>query len=247
MHIFWATQVPQVTSEEILILFPLFMVTFLFSLSFHEAAHAFMAHKCGDDTARLLGRMTLNPIVHIDPIGTLLLPGIAFLSSLAGGGVFMIGWAKPVPVNPLNFNNYRKGEILVSLACTFSNLMLIAVGSLICRALVMYYLSEETLIRILDSESQVEMFRANPFFTFFFIFAFLNSILFIFNLIPIPPLDGSHVLEQFLSGQAAEAYNRVMRPYGLIILIALLWLGVFSILFSIMSYVVLCTIFVGIL
>jgi len=247
MNIFWATQVPQVTSEEILILFPLFMVTFLFACSVHEAAHAFMAHRCGDDTARLLGRMTLNPIVHIDPIGTLLLPGIAFISSLAGGSVFMIGWAKPVPVNPLNFRNYRKGELLVSLAGPFSNLILIAVGSLICRALVMYYIPEETVIRILDSESRVEMFRINPFFTFFFIFAFLNSILFIFNLIPIPPLDGSHVLQQFLSGQAAEAYNRVMRPYGIFILLALLWIGAFGFLFSIMSFVVSWTIFVGIL
>lgn len=196
-------------------------VILLFSLSFHEAAHAFMAYKCGDDTARLLGRMTLNPVPHIDPIGTLLMPAIMIISSMTGAGIrFLIGWAKPVPVNPLNFRNYRKGEFFVSFAGPFSNLILVAGGALICRALLMAYGFE-----IIHS-------NANIFFNFFLMFTSLNLILFTFNLIPIHPLDGSHILKLFLSNKASEAYDRVIAPYGFFIIIGLVYLGVFRFIYE---------------
>ncbi len=241
MEIFFAAQ--QVSIPEMLIYAVQFMVILLFSLSFHEAAHAFIAHKCGDDTARLMGRMTLNPIVHIDPVGTLLLPGIMILTNLMGTRLpFLLGWAKPVPVNPLNFREYHKGELLVSLAGPFSNLMLLAGGAFACRMLVMFLLPVE----VLKEPEPLLAALQNPFFSFVFFFAVLNSVLFIFNLIPIPPLDGSHVLQLFLSREAAESYNRVMRPYGLFILIGLLWLGAFRILFQTMFGVVEWTIFKGV-
>jgi Zn-dependent protease len=185
-----------------------FMVILLFSLSFHEAAHAFMAYKCGDDTARLMGRMTLNPIPHIDPIGTLLMPGLMIVTSITGTGIpFLIGWAKPVPVNPLRFRDYHKGEILVSLAGPFSNFILLVGGALVCRGILI-------ASRHFELGSGVSLV-----FLFFYYFASLNSVLFLFNLIPIPPLDGSHVLRIFLPARAAETYDRVIAPYGFFILI----------------------------
>ena len=230
MEIFFATQ--QISIPEIFLYMIQFMVILLFSLSFHESAHAFMAYKCGDDTARLMGRMTLNPIVHIDPIGTLLLPGIMIAMSLMGSSPFLFGWAKPVPVNPLNFRDYRKGELLVSLAGPFSNLILVAGGALICRALLIIDFSGKMI--------------GNPFFIFFIFFTSLNAILFLFNLIPIPPLDGSHVLKLFLSRSAAETYNRVIAPYGFLIIIGLIYFGVLGFLFSIVLSGIELVVFYGV-
>ncbi len=194
-------------------------IVFLFSISFHESAHAWMADRCGDDTARLMGRMTLNPIVHIDPIGTVLIPGIMVLRSLSmlGSGMpAMIGWAKPVPVNPLRYRDYRKGELLVSLAGPVSNLILLIGGAIVLRLMLLMNLSP----------------KADPIFDFFFFFVSLNMILFMFNLMPIYPLDGSHILKLVLSREAAEAYDRYISPYGILIILIFVNTPVFGFLYS---------------
>ena len=155
-------------------------------LTFHEFGHAWTAEKCGDDTARLQGRCSLNPIVHIDPIGTVQLPlMMIFLSP--GISRFMIGWAKPVPVNPHNLRNPRVDDILVSMAGPAMNLLL-AVGLVaLARAGVLFHLRDA-------AELFLQM-------------AALSLLLCFFNLIPIPPLDGSHVLRN-LTGMSWEAYAK---------------------------------------
>ena len=155
-------------------------------LTFHEFGHAWTAEKCGDDTARLQGRCSLNPVVHIDLIGTVLLPlMMMFLSP--GISRFMIGWAKPVPVNPHNLRNPRVDDILVSMAGPAMNLLL-AVGLVaLARAGVLFHLRDA-------AELFLQM-------------AALSLLLCFFNLIPIPPLDGSHVLRN-LTGMSWEAYAK---------------------------------------
>jgi len=168
-------------------------------LTFHEFGHAWTAEKCGDDTARLQGRVSLNPIVHIDPIGTVLLPlMMIFLSP--GISRFMIGWAKPVPVNPHNLRNPRVDDILVSMAGPAMNLVLAV-------ALV-------ALARVGLLVHQVPM--ANVCWQF----ASLSLLLCFFNLIPIPPLDGSHVLRN-LTGMSWEAYAKFAQ-FGFIAVIVVI-------------------------
>jgi Zn-dependent protease len=168
-------------------------------LTFHEFGHAWTASKCGDDTARLQGRCSLNPIVHIDPIGTVLLPlMMIFLSP--GISRFMIGWAKPVPVSPYNLRNPRLDDILVSMAGPAMNLLL-AVG-LVALARVGLIGHWEQFTGLC-----VQM-------------AALSLLLCFFNLIPIPPLDGSHVLRN-LTGMSYETYYRFAR-FGFIAVIIVL-------------------------
>jgi Zn-dependent protease len=168
-------------------------------LTFHEFGHAWTAEKCGDDTARLQGRCSLNPVVHIDLIGTVLLPlMMMFLSP--GISRFMIGWAKPVPVNPHNLRNPRVDDILVSMAGPAMNLVLAV-------ALV-------ALARVGLLVHQVPM--ANVCWQF----ASLSLLLCFFNLIPIPPLDGSHVLRN-LTGMSWEAYAKFAQ-FGFIAVIVVL-------------------------
>ena len=207
-----------------------FFVILLFSLSFHEAAHAWMANKFGDDTARLMGRLTLNPIAHIDPIGTLLIPGVMLARTLFFPSAYflpmIIGWAKPVPVNPLRFRQFHKGEIMVSLAGPLSNFILVVFGAILCKVYLMVDPPAEVAGNIL-----VDALGQKPLFAFFFSFLSLNSVLFVFNLIPITPLDGSHVLKRYLSTRAAEAYDSVMAPYGFIILLIFVNTRVFGFLY----------------
>lgn len=171
------------------------ILAFLFAISVHESAHAWMASRCGDQTARMLGRITLNPIKHIDPFGTVLLPLLAAFT-----GAPMFGWAKPTPVNPNNLRNYVRDDILVSVAGPVSN-MIVMVGSLIVLALiglVSHGTGAETTAGILQ-----------PLAMMFIALAQINLLLAIFNLIPIPPLDGSHVLRHALSGAVLQAYDRI--------------------------------------
>ena len=168
-------------------------------LTFHEFGHAWTAEKCGDDTARLQGRCSLNPVVHIDPIGTVLLPlMMIFLSPSISR--FMIGWAKPVPVNPYNLRNPRLDDILVSMAGPAMNLLL-AVG-LVALARIGLIGHWEQFTGLC-----VQM-------------AALSLLLCFFNLIPIPPLDGSHVLRN-LTGMSWEAYANFAR-FGFIAVIVVL-------------------------
>lgn len=167
-------------------------------LTFHEFGHAWVALKCGDDTARLQGRVSLNPIVHIDPIGTVLLPLVMIF--LPGAGRFLIGWAKPVPVNPYNLRNPRLDDILVSMAGPAMNVVLAVVLMALARAGLLVHVEQLTNLC-------VQM-------------AALSLLLCFFNLIPIPPLDGSHVLRN-LTNMSWEAYANFAR-FGFIAVIVVI-------------------------
>ncbi len=177
----------------------IFYLCLVVLLTFHEFAHAWMASKCGDDTARLQGRLSLNPIVHIDPIGTVMLPLIMIFASPTVGR-FLIGWAKPVPFNPHNLRNRWRDEMLIAMAGPAMNLLL---------AVVLVAFARVAL-----------MFQSAEVFGLFLQTAQLSLVLCFFNLIPIPPLDGSHVLRN-LSGMSYETYMNFCR-YGFIGIIIVL-------------------------
>ena len=171
-------------------------------LSFHEFGHAWMAHKCGDDTARVMGRMTINPIVHIDPIGTVLIPLAIFFFS---PGIAIFGWAKPVPVNPSNYGNRKRDDIFVSMAGPAVNIVLAVV------LMVVFY-----LVGAWPEKLSVQHLWENP----AVMVVFLSLILCFFNLVPVPPLDGSHVLRHIV-GMSEETYMQIAQ-YGFIIILLLI-------------------------
>ena len=199
------------------------IISFLFAISIHESAHAWTANRCGDPTARMLGRVTLNPIKHIDPIGTILLPVIALISHFP-----MIGWAKPTPVNPANFRNEVRDDILTSIAGPISNLL---TASIAVFGLALISLSGQTGHMIVQIMAQtyggaVGMLSGTPSILLpiagmLYWFMFLNVLLAAFNLIPVPPLDGSHVLRHFLPEGARRIYDTV----GMFALIVLFLFG----------------------
>jgi Zn-dependent protease len=182
----------------------------LFSLTAHEFAHAWAALSQGDPTARDAGRLTLNPLKHIDLWWTILLPGIMLLQS---HGQTALGGAKPCPVNPANYREYRRGDIIVSLAGVTMNLA-IAIAS----ALLVFTIG--VIGRDLAPDSEALGFIQKM----FAVAAPLNILLLFFNLLPIPPLDGSHVIKHFLPPTLAAAYEKASR-FGVIVLIALLYFG----------------------
>ena len=177
----------------------LFYIGLVVLLTFHEFAHAWTAWKCGDDTARLQGRLSLNPIVHIDPIGTVLLPLIMIFASPMVGR-FLVGWAKPVPFNPGNLNHRWRDEMLIAMAGPAMNIILAVALVGFARVAVIF-----------NSEFAVELFLQ---------MAQLSLLLCFFNLIPIPPLDGSHVLRN-LTGMSYETYFNLSR-FGFIAIILIL-------------------------
>lgn len=168
-------------------------------LTFHEFAHAWTAWKCGDDTARLQGRLSLNPIVHIDPIGTVLLPLVMIFASPTVGR-FLVGWAKPVPFNPGNLNNRWRDEMLIAMAGPAMNVILAVALAGFARAAIFF-----------GSDAATDLFLQ---------MAGLSLLLCFFNLIPIPPLDGSHVLRN-LTGMTYETYFQLSR-FGFIAIILVL-------------------------
>ena len=185
-------------------------IVLLFSLTVHEMAHAWTADRLGDPTARLLGRVSLNPIVHADPIGTVVFP----LLSLATGAM-LIGWAKPVPVNLRYLPHPRRDYMMVAAAGPVSNLIL-AVFAAILLAIVP--VSPQTL-----GESNVSV----PIATLLTRLVNLNVLLAVFNMLPIPPLDGGNVLAGLLPPNFAELFNKI-RPYGFVLLYALILSNGFS-------------------
>ena len=195
------------------------MVVLLFSISAHEAGHAWMSNRFGDDTARLLGRITLNPVAHIDPIGTLLIPIVGFILGNMGGPVSripLIGWGKPTPVNPLRWRNKDLANVMVSGAGIMANLIIATVAFLIIKVLLLtgwFALVPESL--------------REPVALFLQFFLMMNVSLAVFNLLPFPPLDGSKILETFLPPSARPTLELLER-FGFIILMVLIYIGFFG-------------------
>jgi Zn-dependent protease len=197
------------------------MVVLLLAISAHEAAHAWMSYKFGDDTARLLGRITLNPVAHTDPIGTLLIPIVGFvLGAMGGGRIPLIGWGKPTPVNPLRWRNKNLANVMVSLAGIMANLLIAIVTFTIFKVLLnsglVYSMSEslqEPVVLFLDR------------------LLIMNISLAVFNLLPFPPLDGSKVLETFLPA-SMQPFLDMLEQYGYWILIILIYVGFFNAIIS---------------
>ena len=185
-------------------------IVLVFSLTIHEMAHAFTADRLGDPTARLLGRISLNPMVHADPIGTILFPLVALITRLP-----IIGWAKPVPVNVRNLRHHRRDFILVAAAGPVSNLVIALVASI---ALAMMPISP--LIR---GETNVSA----PIAAMLGKAMQINVLLAVFNMLPIPPLDGGNVLAGLLPPRLAVSFNQ-LRPYGFLLLYALIFTGGFE-------------------
>ncbi len=195
----------------------IWFVIFLLSLTVHECAHAWAAEKSGDPTGRYLGRITLNPIPHIDIFGTVIFPLVAITT-----GGWMFGWAKPVPFNPINLRDRRWGEISIALAGPLSNVMLVIIFMILYKVIFASALVSPDALG--DMGQPVEMMLD--------IGIRLNIILAVFNLIPIPPLDGSHVLRNLLPDSLAEAYSQIPEWMGFIILFLLISIGVTSMLIA---------------
>ena len=215
----------------------IWFVVFLFSLSFHESAHAWMSERFGDDTGRHQGRITLNPIPHIDPIGTILFPLISMFTSVP-----LLGWAKPVQTNPLLWRDKTKANISVSAAGPISNFILMTIAFIILKALILTGILRfnPALRNIYDviAPAPGQPAFMQPLAMFLSVMLMLNLALGVFNLIPIPPLDGSHVLEELLPHPMQQAYYQ-LRPYGFLLLMALLYLGALSLIFQPISIFIL--------
>jgi Zn-dependent protease len=190
----------------------------LFSLSLHEAAHAWTASRLGDQTARMLGRVTLNPIKHIDPVGTLLFPLIAMFS-----GIPLLGWAKPTPVTGRNFQNYKRDDILTTLAGPASNL-LAAFVAVILMVLIAKTSQVGNDVVHQVAMGQVDIFQSTimlPIVLVCFYGIIINLFLSVFNLLPLPPLDGSHIFRYMLPYQWTAIYDRL----GIISLFLMFFFG----------------------
>jgi len=210
------------TLQHVDILFQI--IAFVFAISIHESAHAWMANLRGDPTARMLGRITLNPIKHIDPIGTVLLPLIAALTHIP-----MLGWAKPTPVNPQNFRRPMLDDILTAVVGPVSNFAVVAIVAILLGSIAIVSNLGRGIIHVLPLvyPEHLDLLAAQtnsvlvPISLFLYEIAMINIVLAIFNLIPVPPLDGSHVLRHFVPPQAQRAYDII----GWVGLLALVYLG----------------------
>lgn len=216
------------------------MVALVFSLSVHESAHAWTSNYFGDDLARLQGRISLNPMSHVDPIGTLLFPALAFFT-----GAPLIGWAKPTPVNPFRWRNKRVANFWVSIAGVICNFMIAIVSGIILRVLLAanvlelgggrYGMGAESASHSLIAEGAVQLLL---------IFFTLNVALGVFNLIPIPPLDGSKILQSILPPSFESGFEALER-FGFILLILAMFTGVFRVIFSFVMPLAMRLLFIG--
>ena len=194
------------------------MIAFLFAISVHESAHAWTASRCGDPTARMLGRVSLNPIRHIDLFGTIILPLVAAIS-----GIPLLGWAKPTPVDPRNFRHPVMDDILTSVAGPVSNFIVATGALLLLGGISLSSASGHSLVMGLPggSDGAASDSALTPVAMLLYAFMIINIVLAVFNLIPVPPLDGSHVLRHFLPDSVGMVYDRI----GIFALLALVYLG----------------------
>jgi Zn-dependent protease len=192
------------------------MIAFLFAISIHESAHAWMANRRGDPTARMLGRVSLNPIHHIDPVGTILLPVIAMLTHFP-----VIGWAKPTPVDPRNFKNPVLDDILTSVAGPVSNFVVATGATILLAAIAVVAPGGRMIVHGAMSGFLTSNSALVPASILLYELMAINVLLGVFNLIPVPPLDGSHVLRHFLSENVRRVYDMV----GIFGLMALVFFG----------------------
>lgn len=179
-------------TTEFLVNLVIFFIPFLFALSFHELAHGWVAYKLGDNTAQLMGRLSMNPLAHADLVGTFVLPGFFLLSGIP----FLFGYAKPVPVNPRNLKEPKKDMFWIAIAGPLSNVLLGLIGFI----LMVAYLKMNPEISIMPGSPD----RENPFFRILDFFIIINIVLAVFNMLPLHPLDGGKVLARFLPNHANQ-------------------------------------------
>lgn len=193
--------------ERIIYTIAVWAIPVIFAITVHEVAHGWVANKLGDGTAKMLGRLTLNPIKHIDPIGTIVVPIVLVLIS-----GFAFGWAKPVPVNPNNLKNPRKDMVLVAIAGPLANVFMVILWALFLKV-ISVTVSDINLAKGLMAMGEAGII--------------INLVLFVFNLFPIPPLDGSKVLAGFVPPSISDILDKI-EPYGFFIVMGLLYFGVLS-------------------
>ena len=181
-----------------------YAIPLIFAITLHESAHGWAAGRLGDPTATMLGRVTINPIPHIDPIGTIAVPGaLLLMSALTGGGGLLFGWAKPVPINPRYFRNPLKAMTITAAAGPLSNLLQMIFWALLLKALAAVGFYDKFVISVCAAGISV------------------NLMLMAFNLIPIPPLDGGRIVRGLLPRQEGMAFDKI-EPYGFMILLVLM-------------------------
>jgi len=201
----------------------LFLIGFSFvipALTMHEWAHAWMANRLGDPTARMLGRVSINPLRHIDPIGTVLVPiGLLVFSMLMMGVPFTFGWAKPVPFNPRYLKDPKRDTALIGIAGPAMNVILALASAFIL--LVMTF-TASSLIFNFSAEQAGLITSLTPLGVVLAFFCYINLVLCFFNLLPIPPFDGSRIVQKFLTGNARHWYSQ-LEQYGMYIIVGLIF------------------------
>ncbi|MEA3463525.1 MAG: site-2 protease family protein [Patescibacteria group bacterium] len=219
----------------LILLFTIFAL--IMSAILHEYAHGWVAYKLGDNTAKDAGRLTLNPIAHLDLFGSIILPLLLIMSKTG----FIIGWAKPVPYNPYNLRDQKYGDLKVAIGGPATNFLLAILFGLIARLMPLSAILKQNLIVNYFSGNhdfllnQMHGSMIVSIFVLSIIAVFINLLLMIFNLIPIPPLDGSKVLMTFLSADWKAKFHRV-EPYGIFIILFLLMFGFFSLIWPVLLF-----------